>query len=90
MIRRSLFCLLWFVVFWIGMMTIGAGLAGATAGGKTAEPNASFGQGFDQGYQAGVVAGIEFRQRYGTWIFAGAAALAVAGTLGQVLPGTKR
>ncbi|MGB8168684.1 MAG: hypothetical protein WCF18_14400 [Chthoniobacteraceae bacterium] len=90
MIRRILFGLLWFVVFWIGTLTLGGGIAGAIAGGQSSDDAQTFGQGFDHGYQAGVVAGMRFRRQFGPWILAGAATLAVAGTAAGFLPGTKK
>jgi hypothetical protein len=90
MLRRSLFCLFWFAIFWVALMTVGAGIAGSYAGSHASQKDTNFQQGFVHGYQAGAVAGARFRQQYGLWIVAGAAVLAVAGTVSQVLPGTKR
>jgi len=90
MLRRALFCVFWFGVFWIALLIIGGGLAGVHLAGTAPTEDVSVQPGFQRDYQAGVVEGVRFRERYGTWVLAGAAGLALAGTFTQILPGTKR
>jgi len=89
-LRRLVFGLFWFGVFWVALIVIGGGIAGAMAGAKSAPPGGNFEQGYESGQRAGSAAGIQFRQRHGTWVCAGAAVLAAAGSVTGVLPGTRR
>jgi|GEM_PF-4234613 len=85
-----LFCLFWFGIFWVALLIIGGGIAGAHVAGPAPLADTSVQQGIRYGYQAGVVEGVQFRERYGTWVMLGAAVLALAGMFAQILPGTKR
>lgn len=91
MIRRVLFGIFWFGVFTLALLTIGGGIAGASASGEvSAQTQAGARPGFSEGYQVGVAAGAEFRERYGRLVVASAAVLAAAGSFVGLLPGTRK
>lgn len=95
--RRVLFGLLWFIVFWFGTLVLGGAVVGAIAGSRAAQmqsPSGSFREQFDKGYeaghQAGRGAGEQFGRQYGTYVLIGALIITVTGTALGILPGTKR
>jgi hypothetical protein len=88
-LRRAAFGFFWFGVFWIALLTIAGGISGATTA-KIPSRQTSVQPGSQHSPQPDVAAGVEFRERHGTWIIIGAAALATIGTVTGVLPGTRR
>ena len=87
--RRALFGIFWFGVFWVALMAVGGGIsASMVAGPPPAGVTAS--QGHKHAIEAGSKAGVEFQEKYGRWVMVSAAVLAAACTLGGVLPGTRK
>ena len=84
MIRRLLFGTCWFVVFALGTLVVGGGIAGGAAGADQTDSS------FREGYEIGAEAGAAFRARYRWPIFGVALGFAIAGTATGFLPGTKR
>lgn len=89
LVRRMAFGLFWFGVFWVALLVVGTGIAGAVAG-EGPPPNASFSQGPDRGHPAESVAGRQFQERYGRWVVVVAAMAAASCTVAGILPGTRR
>ncbi len=83
--KRVLMGIVWFFVIWIaGSFLIGAiigGIAGAHVSGTPS---------YSSGAEAGRTASTLFFQKYGTLVFLGTVAAAVAGTVTGFLPGTRR
>jgi len=89
LLRRAAFGFFWFGVFWLALLIIGAGISGAmTAQAPPAQTSVQGGSRLSP--QPDVAAGVEFRERYGMGIAAGAAALATICTVAGVLPGTRK
>ncbi|MFG6413142.1 hypothetical protein ACG02S_04445 [Roseateles sp. DC23W] len=86
--KRTIFGIVWFVVFWFGSVIIGGAIAGGIAGAQV-KPS-SLSEGFDLGKEAGHTAGAEFAQKYSSHLLIGALILAIGGTALGVLPGTKK
>jgi hypothetical protein len=87
--KRVLFGVLWFLVFWFGsLMVLGGAIGFMAAQHPQADgaPAQNFQQGYDQGYQAGQRMG----RKYGWIPLLAALLLAVAGTATGKLPGTGR
>jgi hypothetical protein len=87
-LRRLVFGLFWFGVFWIAILIIGGGIAASTADAPPPPPGASYQKGFV--HHRETRAGIEFRDQYGYWVIGVAAVLAAACTAAGILPGTRR
>jgi len=91
--RRVLFGIVWFVVFYIGGNAIVAGIVVGFSVGESASqyspPPKDVSEGVAVGYKAGVPAGEAFARKYGTFFLLGALVLSVAGTAAGILPGTK-
>ena len=84
-IKRFLMGVVWFFVLWIGARIILGALIGAVAGAHAAGTPS-----YSNGYNAGQAAALHFFQQYGLLVILGALAAAVAGTLFEFLPGTRR
>ena len=80
--KRIVFGVVWFVVFWLGTSMICGGIIGAQAGAGTTN--------YQDGYAAGQAAGQEFGRKYGLLIILGSLGLSVLGTVKGFLPGTKK
>jgi hypothetical protein len=81
-VKKMFFGALWFVVLWFGMTVIVAGTAGSIAAANNS--------GLDSSASVGAEAGDKAQDKYGTTILLGSAAMALAGTIGEILPGTKK
>ena len=79
MLKKIFFGIIWFVVIYFGICFIVGGIAGFVAGAENPE-NAS---------QAGAAAGAAAVQKYLLFIFLGSIGAVIAGTVTEVLPGTK-
>lgn len=89
LVRRLAFGCFWSGVFWIALLTIGQGIAGSMAGGRSAPASGTVQQGHGEAVR-GLEAGIPFRERYGLHVVVASVALAAAGTVTGLLPGTRR
>jgi hypothetical protein len=91
--KRIIFGIIWFIVFWFGTLIIGSiiyGLAGHGSELVNQSMNAANSdEAYDAGNKIGHAAGLEFSQKYGRIIRFSSLLLAVAGALTGVLPGTK-
>lgn len=79
MLRKFFFCILWFLVIYIGACAIVGGIAGVMAG--NADPA--------NAYSAGQVAGTAAVSSIRIYIFFAACLVAIIGTVKEILPGTK-
>jgi hypothetical protein len=80
-LKRWLAALGWFAVLWVGLSSIGGGVAGAMAGASVRDPAVAA--------QLGARAGADFAVRYGTSILLGSLLLALVGSWRGWLPGTR-
>jgi len=85
--KKIAFGFIWFIIFWLGALTIGGAISGGIAGAQVDATTAS--EGYQQGQAAGYEAGAAFGKKYGRIIFIGSILAAVGGTLAGVLPGTR-
>jgi hypothetical protein len=87
-VRRILFGIIWFLAFAFLGLAIPGMVIGVTAGSKIQA--SSFSAGASKGGAAGLKAGSDFGDKYRGIIILGALALSIVGTVGGVLPGTRR
>ena len=80
--KRFMFGVVWFVVFWRGPSVICGVIVGGSAGAGTSNAQ--------EGYDAGRAAGQEFGRKYGALILLGSLGLSILGTATGILPGTKK
>jgi len=88
--KRVLFGIMWFLVFWIGTLGICGAVIGSTAASNSPTPPQNFSQGFTAGYATGHAAGYEFGRKYGGLILLGSLGVSILGTAFGILPGTGR
>ena len=86
--KRFVFGVVWFVVFWFGGLVLGGSIAGAIAGSQVKASSMS--DGYAKGQRVGEEAGAAFGQKFGVAIFIGALVLSIGGTAIGLLPGTKK
>lgn len=89
-LRRVAFGCFWFAAFWVALNVIGGGIATSIAGTRPPPDTASVKKNYSHAPEIDPSASAEFRERYGFYVILGAVALATAGTLAGVLPGTRR
>jgi hypothetical protein len=90
--KRIIFGIVWFIVFWFGTLIIGGMTFSASHGSELLNQSmnaANPSEAYDAGYKIGHAAGAEFGKKYGRALLFGSLFLAVAGTITGVLPGTK-
>jgi hypothetical protein len=84
MVKRIVFGVVWFVVFYLSACFIGGGIAGGIAASKLGKnANAT------TGAAAGARAGEEFGKKYVMYILFLSATFAGIGTVAGILPGTR-
>ena len=90
--RKVLFGIVWFLVFWLGSLIVAGAIVGGLAGhqASVAHPASTVSQGYDQGYAAGHAAGRALSKKYGSLFWIGSLIFAVGGSALGVLPGTQR
>ena len=89
-LRRLVFGCFWFAVFWVALSVIGGGIATSIASTRPPPDTASVKKNYSHAPELDPAAAAEFRERHGLYVILGAVALATAGTLAGVLPGTRR
>jgi len=91
--RRFLFGFLWFIVLWVGSISVTGAVLGGIAGWRVAvgpNPPSSASEGFRKSFDAGHSLGRDFGRKYRAPFALGALAISIGGTAFGILPGTKR